>query len=79
MLGDVNLDGAVTIQDAYEALLVYSSKSAGKGTGLIAVQEMAADVDGDDALTINNVYRILLYYATASAGKTPTWESINAM
>ncbi|MCD8219555.1 MAG: hypothetical protein LUC50_04195 [Ruminococcus sp.] len=73
MTSDLDNDGKVTIQDAYNTLLAYAKISVGLDSGLLDVQIAAADVDGDGTITITDAYRILLYYATESAGGDPSW------
>ncbi|MCD8219569.1 MAG: hypothetical protein LUC50_04275, partial [Ruminococcus sp.] len=73
-LGDLDGDGSITIQDAYNALMAYSKTSAGLDAGLTDAQREAADVDGDGKVTINDAYKILLYYATRSVGGMPSWD-----
>ena len=71
--GDLDGDGAITIQDAYQTLMAYANASAGLEDGLTETQRKAVDVDGDGAVTIQDAYKILCYYADASAGLEPSW------
>ncbi|MCD8220042.1 MAG: leucine-rich repeat protein [Ruminococcus sp.] len=74
--GDLDGDGSITIQDAYNALVAYSKASAGLDAGLTDAQREATDVDGDGKITIGDAYKILLYYANTVAGTGVTWEEI---
>lgn len=83
LLGDVDQDDTISIQDAYQILLYYSNHAAGKTDytfGSDEAQEAslieAADVDGDGDIDIQDAYSTLLYYASLSAGKDVTWEDI---
>lgn len=76
MTGDLDDDGKITIQDAYNTLLAYARISAGLDSGLLDIQLMAADVDGDGKISITDAYQILLYYATESAGGDPSWQKV---
>ncbi len=76
--GDLDGDGAITIEDAYSALMAYAKTSAGLDSGLTDVQKEAADVDGNGKLTINDAYKILQYYANTSVGNDVTWDDILA-
>lgn len=73
-LGDVDGNGAIDIQDAYQTLQVYSSMSVGFAPDFGPLQRRAADADGTGDLGIYDAYRILLYYSTQASGGTPSWE-----
>lgn len=76
LLGDVNQDGDINIQDSFLTLLAYCSVSAGLEHNLTQAQVLAADVDRDQELTIRDAFRILLYYAMVSVGYSPNWEEL---
>ena len=72
--GDLDGDGEITIQDAFQTLIAYANASAGIDDGLTDAQRTAADVDGDGSITIQDAFKILIYYATESAGGIPSWD-----
>ncbi len=72
--GDLDGDGKITIQDAFQTLIAYANASAGIDDGLTNAQRTAADVDSDGKITIQDAFKILIYYATESAGRTPSWD-----
>lgn len=74
MLGDVDSNGAITIQDAYAALLAYVASTAGLETDLTDAQTAAADIDGDGVITLSDAYKILVYYTTEASGGVPSWD-----
>ena len=76
LLGDVNQDGNINIQDAFLTLLAYCNISVGLEHGLTPAQVLAADVDRDQELTIRDAFRILIYYAMVSVGNSPNWEEL---
>ena len=77
-MGDLDGDGVISIDDAYQALLAYSSISAGGTPNLTEAQKKFADVDKDGEITINDAFYILRYYAEHSAGnpevKVTEWQ-----
>jgi hypothetical protein len=81
--GDINQDGVISADDAYEILVFYANHSIGNDSygftedaALEAALEAAADVNGDGVIDTNDAYYVLLYYAQAAVGDTPTWEEI---
>ena len=66
----------ISIDDAYQALLAYSSISAGGTPNLTDAQKKFADVDKDGKITINDAFYILRYYAEHSAGNPISWEEL---
>lgn len=74
--GDLDGDGSITTNDAYNALLAYSQVTAGGESGLSDAQESVADVDGNGNLTTNDAYLILKYYSIHAAGQEITWEEL---
>lgn len=75
-MGDLDGDGVISIDDAYQALLAYSSISAGGTPNLTEAQKKFADVDKDGEITINDAFYILRYYAEHSAGNPIRWEEL---
>ncbi len=83
--GDVDMDGSVTMTDAYQTLLYSSYMSAGDSdytfTGepdsdAEALAVMAADVDEDGTVDMMDAYYILLYSSYLSAGGSPEWSEL---
>ena len=75
-MGDLDGDGVISIDDAYQALLAYSSISAGGTPNLTEAQKKFADVDKNGEITINDAFYILRYYAEHSAGNPVSWEEL---
>lgn len=74
LLGDVNNDGAVTVEDAVAVLTYYAQQSAGLTPDTSNFIVAAADVDGNGAVAVEDAVKILAYYAQQSAGLTPSWD-----
>ncbi len=75
--GDINEDGAVSVEDAQLTLKAYTQRVAGLDTELTARQHKAADVNGDSTLSVDDAQNILKYYTQKTvAGKDITWEEI---
>ncbi len=82
LMGDVNLDGVVDIDDARLVLSCYASQSAGmdytfhEDSAKNIEALIMADVDGDGSITLDDARYILIYYAQYSAGLSADWGSI---
>ena len=75
--GDVDEDGAVSIEDVQIALKAYTVRVSGKNFGLTDRQLKAADVNDDAELSVDDVQNILIYYVNNTvAGKVLTWEEL---
>lgn len=75
--GDVNGDGAVSIEDAQLTLKTYVNSLAGINMKLNADQIKAADVDGNGEISVKDAQWILKYYTEKTvAGKEITWNDI---
>lgn len=73
LLGDVNEDSTVAVDDAMAALSAYAAKVAEQPTNLNEAQTYAADPNGDGELTIEDAIYILKYYTAntvAESGKS---------
>lgn len=77
LLGDVNDDGEIGVEDAQIALVAYVSTMSGKDHGLTEQQIHSADVNGDQSVTVEDAQMILLYYVknTVSGSKT-SWDDL---
>lgn len=84
ILGDVNSDGLINLQDAAEALSYYAKSSANmnpkftEGTSVMSENAAfaAADINKDMKIDINDAAYILRYYAVNSAGMEASWDDI---
>lgn len=76
--GDINRDGAVTVEDAQLALIAYTNTVADKPTGFKhPVQMEAANVLRDSAFDIVDVQCILKYYVENNVSKrNVTWDQV---
>lgn len=72
--GDLNADGSVSINDAYEALSEYAKLAAGGKTDFVPNKRVAADLDGDSKISITDASMILQYYSACAAGETRSMQ-----
>ena len=77
MLGDVNEDGEISVEDAQLTLNAYVKTMAGKDNDLTEKQVKAADVNGDGIVSVDDAQSILIYYVKNSlSGKSTTWDEL---
>jgi hypothetical protein len=76
LAGDIDGDGILTIQDAYQVIMLYVDQSLGKEGDLTEKQQALADVDGDGSITTTDAYLILLYHSNCAVGNDVTWDDI---
>ena len=77
LLGDVNLDGTVSVEDAQLTLTAYVNIMADMDSGLSDIQKRAADVNADGEISVDDAQNILLYYVKNTLTGTPvTWEEL---
>lgn len=76
LAGDIDGDGILTIQDAYQVIMLYVDQSLGKEGDLTEKQQALADVDGDGNITTTDAYLILLYHSNCAVGNDITWDDI---
>ena len=75
--GDLNDDGAVSVDDAQMTLKAYTERIAGNDMKLTADQILAADVDESGELSVEDAQFILKYYtAKTVAQKDIIWDDI---
>ena len=75
--GDINADGAVSVEDAQLALIAYVNRMAGSDTGLTTEQTQAADVNEDKEISVDDAQNILIYYVNNTLSNTPTtWDEL---
>ncbi len=70
LMGDVDGNGEVSVEDAVLVLTYYARRSASLAA---EIDEEIADVNQDGAISIEDAVGILTYYARASAGLTPSF------
>ena len=77
LLGDVNLDKVVSVDDAQITLMAYTNRIAGKSMNLKDKQIKAADIDGNNEVSVEDAQLILLYYTQKTvAGKDVSWDDL---
>lgn len=75
--GDINRDGAVTVEDAQLALIAYTNQVAKKPTGLNDLQMLAVNVLSDGAFDLLDVQCILKYYVENNVSKrNVSWDQV---
>ncbi len=70
VLGDVDMDEEITINDAGLALQCYTYGAVNRLTGLLPAQVAAADMDGDGKPGLMDAYEILVIYAERAVGNS---------
>ena len=76
MLGDLNGDSSIDVQDASLVLNYYAQLAAGNYPDIPQNQQTAGDIDGDADMDIEDASFILSYYAKKAAGISVTWEAL---
>ena len=77
LLGDINDDGEVSVEDAQLALLEYVNAMTGLESSLTDRQKLAADVNGDKESSVEDAQTILLYYVSNTlSGENVTWDDL---
>ena len=81
--GDADLDGNITIDDAFLVLQYYSQHSAGNDSfrfndnDVMEAQLLKLlDIDNNGEIGIQDAFLVLSYYSYQSAGKNVTWEDL---
>lgn len=67
-LGDADLNGDISVDDASTVLTMYARKSAGLCNTFRSQQKAAADMDMSCSISVDDASRILDYYAKKAAG-----------
>ena len=77
MLGDVDGDAMISVEDAVLVLTYYARQSAGlqPDTEAVFFHIQNGDVDGNGVISVEDAVSILTYYAKQSAGLSPDWKS----
>ena len=77
MLGDVNDDKEISVEDAQLVLIEYVSTMSGLDGSFTEKQNLAGDVNGDKAISVEDAQTILLYYVSNTlSGKNVTWDEL---
>lgn len=76
LLGDVSMDGIITVSDATLVLSAYTKISSGLECDLTEAQFAAADVNGDGIITGSDATMLLNYATKLSSGYTPDWNNL---
>ena len=74
--GDVDGDGAYTIDDAFMTLKEYATLQAGGDKTFDDAVKQRADVDGDGSITNNDAILILQFYSRLNAGEKITAKDL---
>ena len=75
--GDLNSDGAVSVEDAQLALIAYVQTMAGLESGLTEQQIKAADINEDNTVSVEDAQLILIYYVSNTiSGQNVTWDEL---
>lgn len=72
MIGDVDQDGYVGINDAYLALSVYAGWATGNKADYSDADLNAMDVDADGTVTLDDAYEIIMTYSYVAVGHYAT-------
>ena len=77
LLGDVNADNEISVEDAQLALTAYVKVMARMDSGLTDQQLKAADINGDGEVSVEDAQLILLYYVSNTLShQTVTWDEL---
>lgn len=77
IIGDVDGDGLLMVEDAVQILTYYAQNSANLSpTFDAAIQQIAADFDDDSKITVEDAIAVLRCYAEQSAGLHPTLQLV---
>lgn len=68
LLGDMDKDGRLMVEDAVKILQIYACNSAGLAYSLSSYQKIAADYDQNGYIGVEDAIAVLTYYARSSAG-----------
>ncbi|MBR5362224.1 MAG: dockerin type I repeat-containing protein [Oscillospiraceae bacterium] len=77
LLGDINDDGSVSVEDAQLALLEYVNAMTGLESHLAEKQKLAGDINGDNEISVEDAQNILLYYVSNTlSGQNIKWDEL---
>ena len=70
LLGDVDGDGKVSVEDAQLTLKAYTARIAGKDMNFDARQMKAANINSDDEISVDDAQFILIYRQQHRCGQS---------
>ncbi len=77
VLGDLDQNGDVSVEDAQLVLLEYVKTITGLDSSFTENQKLAGDVNDDKAISVEDAQTILLYYVSNTlSGKNVTWDEL---
>ena len=77
LLGDVNDDGEVSVDDAQLTLLEYVEVMSGLEGSFTEKQKLAGDINGDRDVSVDDAQNILIYYVSNTlSGESVTWDDL---
>lgn len=77
LLGDVNDDGEVSVDDAQLTLLEYVEVMSGLKGSFTEKQKLAGDINGDRDVSVDDAQNILIYYVSNTlSGEHVTWDDL---
>ena len=77
LLGDVNGDGEISVEDAQLTLIEYVNTMSGLDSGFSEKQKLAGDINGDKVISVEDAQNILLYYVSNMlSGQNVTWDEL---
>ena len=77
LLGDVNSDNTISVEDAQLTLIEYVNTMSGLESGFSAKQKLAGDINGDKEISVEDAQNILIYYVSNTlSGQNVTWDEL---
>lgn len=76
LMGDLNNDLEVSVEDAITALHIYVDGIAGIGDADANAENGAGDINMDGEITVEDAMHILRYYCQTLVGDQPLWAEI---
>lgn len=77
LLGDVNDDGEISVEDAQLTLIEYVNSISGLESDFNEKQKLAGDVNCDNEISVEDAQTILLYYVSNTlSGESITWDDL---
>ena len=77
LLGDLDDDGKVSVEDAQLALLAYVDAMSGLESNLTEKQKLAGDINGDKEISVEDAQTILIYYVRNTlSSESVTWDEL---
>lgn len=79
LMGDLNSDLEVSVEDAITALHIYVDGIAGIGDATANAENGSGDIDMDGEITVEDAMHILRYYCQTLVGDQPLWAEIREL